>query len=285
MKKKIWLLLCGMVFGIANGIPGVSGGTMAVVMGVYDDLIDAIGNFRKEWKKSLQFLVPFLIGTGVALIAFARVIELLIERFPMQLNFFFIGLIIGCIPLIGKKAFSGRIKPAGVLAFLAACGVMVATIFVSEGDSGNIIRTLTVSNVFRFFMGGFVAAIAMIIPGISGSMMLVVMGIYWSAIAAINDLNIPIILAVGLGIVAGIFLGAKLISICLSHFPGVTYCAILGLIIGSLVVMFHASGFAFSGTGIVSILLLLAGAALAFLLSRDKKGIDKSRSGSEKALE
>lgn len=275
MVQFLWLMLCGAIIGVADVIPGVSGGTMAVVLNIYDELIDAVGNFFKNWKKNVRFLIPFGIGAGLAIIIFGKLIKFLLENYPMQVNFFFLGLILGSIPLISKKSLAGGIKVPGVVALLGGAGVMVAIFLLSPAESAGLITTLTPYYFFLLVVTSFVAAIAMIVPGISGSMMLLIFGVYYSVIGAVSDLNILVLIPVAIGVLAGLLLGAKLIAVCLKKFPQITYCVIFGLIIGSLFPVIRNAGFTFSLTGLISILLMLVGAVTAYLMSREKPEIAK----------
>lgn len=114
----IKIILKGMVIGVSNVIPGVSGGTMAVVMGIYDQIIESINHFLKQPKKYLQFLIPLGIGAGVGILIFSRVILWLFEFYPMATNFLFIGLILGGCPLLYKEASKTKIKPMNWIYFI-----------------------------------------------------------------------------------------------------------------------------------------------------------------------
>lgn len=276
MLGIVWLVLAGTVFGIANVIPGVSGGTLAVVMNVYDKLIDSIANFRKHWKQSLRFLLPFLVGAGAAILLFSKLVKFLLDNFPMQVNFFFIGLILGSIPMIAGKALKNtKVKPAHIACLLLGFGVMVGMFFLSPNESAAAETQLSVPLFFMLLVSGFIAAVTMIIPGISGSLMLLVLGMYNTVITAVSDIgtlnNILILLPFGFGVLIGFFAGTKLIAICLRKAPKVTYCLILGLVVGSLLPVFAESGFLFSAGGLIACGFLLIGAALAFFMSREKK--------------
>lgn len=268
MGQYLWLLLSGAVFGVANVIPGVSGGTMAVVMGVYDGLVDAIGNFRKNWRKSVKFLLPFLAGAGVAILLFAKLVRVLLEAYPTQVLFFFCGLIIGCLPAVAKRAAESGIKPGTVIAGLVTLAFMIATMFFQGSETGNVLQSLTVQSGLLLFISGMVAAFAMVIPGVSGSMMLMIMGMYWTVLTAVDELNILLLLPFALGVLAGLLLGTKFIAFCLKRFPSVTYGAIVGLVLGSVVAMFRDVSFSVNAQGLVSLIFLLLGAAIAILMGR-----------------
>lgn len=289
MGNMIWLLIGGAVFGIANVIPGVSGGTMAVVMGIYDDLIDAVGNFFKDWKKNLKFLLPFLIGAGVAILLFSTLIKMLLENYSTQVNFFFLGLILGSVPMIWSKAFKSKAQITGIIGLLAGLAIMILMTYFSPEESTAAFTTLNVGRFFLLLVSGFIAAITMIIPGVSGSMMLLIIGVYYTVIGAVSELNILLLIPTAIGILLGLLIGTKLIAICMKKFSHVTYCTILGLVIGSVLPVFKESGFitmasdnGFNIIVITAALCLITGAILAFILGREKSDEGKAATKGER---
>ena len=257
-------MLRGAVIGVANVIPGVSGGTMAVVMNVYDKLIGAVSRFRRDWKKNLLILFPIVLGAGIGILLFSSLIKFLLDRYPMAVNFFFMGLIVGSIPMIFKKATSGKFKPSYMIPFLLCLALMTGLAFLNVSEDANsLTRVLTLTNFFQFFFVSILAAFSMILPGISGSMIMLLFGTYNSVIVAISELNIMLLIPVALGCLIGLLGGAKLVDILMTRFPQVTFWAILGLVIGSLFSVFRESGFVWGTQGIIAILFLLIGAILA----------------------
>lgn len=264
-------LLSGAIIGVANIIPGVSGGTMAVVLNLYDKLIGAFSNLRHRWKDSLKLLIPVVVGAGLGIVAFSWLIKFLLEKFPLATNYFFIGLIIGSIPMIFHRATYKGFRPLNLIPFALALGLMVGLAFVSQDDSATeLIRKLDAASAAKLFFFSIIAAAAMILPGVSGSMILMIFGIYTSVLTAISEMNILVLLPVAVGVIVGIVGGAKLIGLFLKRCPQATFWTILGLILGSLFALFKNTGFSFSVEAIFAILLLLFGAVVAFLFSTDK---------------
>ncbi len=270
--ETVRTFFAGIILGIANVIPGVSGGTMAVVFGVYDRLIGAITlNLKKIWK-DLPFLLPLLFGLVCGIILFSKAITYLYETYPVPTNFFFTGIILGSIPMIYKKAKGGG-KPriSAIVSCIAAFLLMAGIAFFSADTVSNVIVTeLSVPLFFRLFFAAAFAAVAMIIPGISGSFLMLVVGVYATVIAAVSDFNIPLLIPVALGVIAGLLGGAALVRVLLKHVPFQTYGAILGLVIGSVIVIFP--GFP-QGAGAVAISVCscVGGAAVSFFFSRTEK--------------
>ena len=271
--KNIINFLKGMIIGIANVIPGVSGGTMAVSMGIYEKLIQTVGNFFKDFKKNFKsnilFILPLVLGAGIAIIAFSKLIEYLLGNHPMQTRFAFIGLILGSVPFIAKKSvqkgFSWKYLIPGIVCF--AIGVVLAVLEML-GITGTEIESFDINfiNIILLFVYGIISAASMVVPGISGSFILLLLGAYSAIISAISSLNILVLLPFGIGVLVGIILASKLIDFLLHHFYGYTYFAIIGFVIGSLLAIYP--GFSFDIAGIVSIIVLVLGFAGSFLISK-----------------
>lgn len=240
-------LLKGMVMGIANIIPGVSGGTMAVSMGIYDKLIHCITHLFKEFKESMKFLIPIFVGIGIALVGLSFVIEPAFEYFPLQTNCLFVGLIVGGLPAVCKKVKGKGIKLSYIIPFLAFFALVVGMAAMGEKEGAAADLTFSLWSVIKLFVVGIIASATMVIPGVSGSMMLLLLGYYNPVIAAIKDFftalvafdvsgilqGCSILVPMGLGIVVGIFAIAKLIEIIFEKFPIQAYWAIIGLIVAS----------------------------------------------------
>lgn len=246
----------GILIGVANIIPGVSGGTLAVSMGIYDRIIHAVTHIFKETKKSIMILLPYGIGAVLGIVGLSFLIEYLFEGFPLQTSMAFIGLIAGGLPTIWKRA---RINKVGVLgpAMLLLTFVLIILITASGGAGaknallgGNFILSCAL------FAIGIIAAATMVIPGVSGSMILMMLGYYQPIIETINQFikavlafNLAdawryglLLVPFGLGVMAGVFLCAKIIEYLLSRFEAVTYYAIIGLVLSSpVVILWHIS--------------------------------------------
>lgn len=245
--KMIKSILKGMVIGIANIIPGVSGGTMMVAMGIYDKLIHCITHLFSEFKKSVFFLLPIAIGMGIAIIGSSFGLEYLFDNFPIQTNLMFVGLILGGLPAVWKKVRGSSIRVGHIIAGLVFFAVVVglAVLGETEGNAANL--SFSFLNVLKLFGVGIVASATMVVPGVSGSMILLLMGYYNPILSSINefiralvafDLNgiltgLGILVPFGIGVVFGVFAIAKLIEIIFEKFPLYAFWAIIGLIVAS----------------------------------------------------
>ena len=265
-------MLKGLVVGVANIIPGVSGGTMAVVMGIYDKLIGAVSDLRRDFKNSVIYLFPIGVGALLGILLFSYLIEYLLANFTMPTNIFFLGLILGSIPMIAKKAlYQGkklRVGVSNVLPGLITLGAMIVMAVMGTGDQSATEMTGSYFSAIRLFLSAVAAAACMIMPGISGSMIMVLLGVYTSVLTAISSFNIPVLIPVALGVLLGVFWGAKLIDWCMKRFEQQTYFAILGLIAGSILPILLNAGYTPGLHTLLSLIALIAGAAIAFWMSR-----------------
>lgn len=241
------LILRGVVIGIANIIPGVSGGTMAVAMGIYDKLIYALTHIFSEFKKSMKLILPILIGAAIALIGVARILGKMFEIIPVQTNFLFIGLIVGGLPFILRKVKGQKVSAGNIIAFVLFFALVVGMAVLGEREGGAVALSVTPVSMVKMFFVGVIASATMVIPGVSGSMILMLMGYYTPILENINlfvnaviAFDMPAILngvgifaPLGIGIIIGIFAIAKLIEIVFAKWPMLAYYAIIGLIVAS----------------------------------------------------
>ena len=262
----------GMLIGIANIIPGVSGGTMAVSMGIYDRLISCISHPFKDFKNNLLFLIPIALGMGIAIIASAFGIDYLFEAFPLQTNLLFIGLIMGSLPAIyGKvKTVTMRIGhiSAAVIFFIEVVGMAL----MNGSGGGYVTLESTVTGIVLLFLVGVLASATMVIPGVSGSMMLLLLGYYNPILdtikaffVAVLGFDFPslfstmlILVPFGIGVLVGMVVIAKVIEIVFERYPTYAYWAIIGLLFGSpiailLVGTFYEITFVGVVTGIIAL--------------------------------
>ncbi|MDD7025757.1 MAG: DUF368 domain-containing protein [Lachnospiraceae bacterium] len=245
----IKLILKGMVIGIANIIPGVSGGTMMVVMGIYDKLIHAITHLKSEFKETLRLLIPIVIGAAAGIVILTEVITRALEHFPVQTNFMFIGLIVGGLPIIIKKLKeTGKKVNAGNAVVLVLFFILVAGFaLIGEGEASARELSLNMVEIIKLFFIGVIASATMVIPGVSGSMVLMLLGYYYLILDSISEFihallafDFPallektgILMPFGIGVLAGIGVIAKLIELVFEKRPDYAYCAIIGLIVAS----------------------------------------------------
>lgn len=262
----------GLIMGISDLVPGVSGGTIAVLLGIYDRLLEAIsGFFSKEWRRHIGFLLPLAAGVGAALLLLSRVIDYFLNHHFVPTQYFFLGLIIGVLPFVidqaeAKQYFTGR-HFAGLL----VAAVLIASMaFMDTGGSAEPITTLTLPVALGLFASGWLASMAMLLPGISGSFVLLLLGVYSTAINALSELILPLIGVIGAGVIIGFIVSSKGISYVLAHYRHMTYAVIIGLIIGSVFVVFPGFADDFASLA-VCLVTFIAGFGLTMLIGSGRE--------------
>ena len=277
-------MLKGALIGIANVIPGVSGGTMAVSMGIYNKLIFSVSHLFSQFKKSIRTLLPILIGCVIGIVCFTYAIKYLLTNQPLPTCLTFLGLILGGVPVLIREMKTGirksrrrRLTAMNVLAFLVMFLLAAALPFLKESTDTLTTLTATPGTMIVLFFMGIIAAATMVIPGVSGSMILMILGYYYGVINSITGFmdalkagnwnallgEAAILIPFGIGCVLGIFLIAKLIEYLFERHTVSTYAAILGLILSSPFGIFHNTGalaHVTVGGLIIGIILMIAGA-------------------------
>lgn len=296
-----FLALKGAAVGAANVMPGISGATLAVIFRIYDRLIGAINGLTADWRGSLRFLVPFGLGMGAGILLGASVVSMLIGRFSFQSAGFIAGLMAGSLPFLYGQATQDGALARGKrtlyigCALLAALGIGAAAVFV--GTPGTYFEgTPGVGAMALLFFGGMLGAAAMVVPGVSGAMVLVLLGIYPIAMEAINQIRLyladplnftllppilRIVIPVGLGIIPGILLAGRAIAWLLQKHFALTYFIIIGLVLGTIFALFHNPDTYQSGavTPLIAAaagLLFLCGLIVALALGR-RQGDERSK--------
>lgn len=372
--KNILGILHGIVFGVANVIPGVSGGTMLVAFGCYDKVCGALALDFKEIKRNIKYLIFFAVGAALGIVGFSNIITLLFEKFPTETYMFFIGLILGSVPLIIRNAtVKEKFKPICAVPFLAALGLVLAlgilennsadpapititgengsytAVFTNNSEqtiedwwletdwyaddssrgkmdftelSNNIVyekkqgltdkifgkpgddilkpaenaelkpgETFTFSYsvldrvpaltpkykyavtplfIVTILLASFAAAVAMIIPGVSGSFIMVLLGTYATVISAVKDFNFTVLIPTAVGVLLGLVFGAKLIRMLLKKHRLMVFSAILGMCAGSLYAILP-EGFGLNFDTLIGVFALIGGGAVSFIVGKNTK--------------
>ena len=279
--KLILLILQGIAAGAANIIPGISGATVAVIFRVYDQLLEAVnGLTSRNWKASVKMLIPFGIGALLGILALGSAIDFFIERAPLQTTAFIAGLMAGTIPFLHRLATK---KDGGKPVYYIAAAIAAVVIILMEIFTPSTAYTTGENSpMVFFFISGALAAAVMIVPGVSGSMVLIMVGLFPAVIYTINLAReflmspsaslLPPILRVALPMAAGVLLGAilmsKLITTLLKHYFSLTYFIILGLVIGTIFVLFFDREMYTDISGafviVTAVVTFAVGAALAY---------------------
>ncbi|MBD5636890.1 MAG: DUF368 domain-containing protein [Clostridia bacterium] len=247
-KKKnpflnfLYDVLRGIGIGIAFIIPGFSGGSVAAILGVYERLVGAVADIFKHFKKSIVTLIPILIGMLVGIAALILPIQWGLRHYPIPTVTLFVGLAIGGIPSVGEKLKGAKFSWQYALAFLIPLLAAAALCFLPLAGNVDLFK-LNVGGYFLLVLIGAVGSCALVVPGISGSMLLLIFGYYNPIVELItvnllHGQNVGICFAVlgclAVGLVAGFFAISVLMKTLLKKCPRGTYYSILGFIIGSI---------------------------------------------------
>lgn len=230
MKDKIITFIKALIIGSTMLVPGVSGGSMAMILGIYDRLISSVSSFFKDKKRNLLFLFIFCIGSIGGMIAFAQPILTAINRWEQPMLYFFIGLVVGGIPLMLKKAQLKSFSWKSILLIIlgAVLVLLLAQLPSYDFDGGGLMGMLLL------IVAGFISAIALVLPGISVSYMLLLLGMYDTTMQSIATLYLPFLIPLAIGGILGILSTTKLLEYLMNRFPQPTYLIIIGFVAGSV---------------------------------------------------
>jgi len=238
MLKSLLVIFKGFFIGGTMMVPGVSGGSMAMILGIYNRLIESIANFRKSPAKNIVFLIKFCIGAVLGIALFSKfIITPLLDLFPLQVSYFFLGSVAGGVPMIYKTAgvrkfsLNAIIYPVIGIIFVLLIAIIPEGIFTPGA-------TLTLGNILLQIFGGIIIAIGLILPGISVSQLLLMLGLYGSIISAMDTFNVLPFLPLAFGVIIGSLLSAKIMDKAMQKYPEATYLIVFGFLLGSLPELF-----------------------------------------------
>ena len=246
MKIKNFLLdtAKGGAIGVAMIIPGVSGGTLAVLLNVYDKLIGAISNVLKDFKNSVKVLAPILLGAVIALVAAYFPLKFALKHAPFPTVMLFAGLMIGSCPKMVKDGIKNGFKMLDILSIALPLILIIGICFIPNLGSANLSADMPVYGYFLLILIGMLASCALVVPGVSGSMLLLILGYYNEILGTFSLLktdfghSVLVLLILAAGIVIGFFSIAKLMKFLLNKFPRATNWAIIGFVFGSIPAIF-----------------------------------------------
>lgn len=252
--------LLNFAIGIAIGsgaiLPGISSGVLCVIFGIYEKLIDSILNFFKSPKKNLKLLLPILIGIFIGVFVFSNMLNYLLTNFPIQIKSIFIGLILGSVPsLIKEINKNSSFKLHYLFYTLIAFIIGIASVFLEKNIS-NSIGFETFSYTY-LFLSGFLMSIGVIVPGVSSTVILMLMGVYTNYLTSISSLYLPTLIPMGIGLAVGSFIFIKITNYLIKKHYSQTFYSIIGFTLGSILVLFPKISFGISG--IISFICIILG--------------------------
>ena len=274
--ENLLLIVKGFILGIANIIPGVSGGTLAMTMGIYEDIIKSISSILKTPKKSLKLLLYLGIGAALSILILSKLLNYTLTNYAFATTLFFIGLIVGGFPLLLKKAKGHKVSLGYLLSFLSTTSLVIILRLLQTSENTVSLNNVSLFTIIILLLVGMLAASTMVIPGVSGSFVLMLIGFYKPILNTISNItkinllghNLLILVPFGIGVLLGIVITAKLIEYLLKKYEIYTYYGIYGFILSSILVLIlnvynKATGIP---EVVVGILLVLLGTFIGYKL-------------------
>ncbi len=281
-------MLKGALIGVAMIIPGVSGGTIAVLLDIYDKLINAISNLKKDFKASFAFLFPVVLGMALAFMAMYFPLKLALKYIPIQTISLFAGLMLGSIPSLFSDSKNNGFKKLDLIGIICSFVLVIGICFIPNMGNVDLSVNMPSYQYALLFLMGLLASCALVVPGISGSMLLLIFGYYEPILNTISELknnfghSLLVLVLVALGIVLGFLVIAKIMNYLLTKFKRATYWTIFGFVVGSIIAIFLSydyTGLTIDGLVIAtSIFVFIIGAPISFFLIRlsSKKAIKEA---------
>ncbi|MGM9881446.1 MAG: undecaprenyl phosphate translocase family protein [Bacilli bacterium] len=230
--------LKGFIIGIGKIIPGVSGAMLAIIMGIYDKSLYYLNNFKQNKKESLKYLLPIGLGVLLSIIIFSKIIDYVLKKYYLITMLFFIGLIIGGLPFVAKKVEKNSYL------FVAITFLIFFIISISNISSNYIVKNNFIDQLV-FLISGFVEAIGTVVPGISSTALLLIVGTYNIIISSIGNItnlslivtNLKVLIPFTIGLIIGIIIVVKIVNILFKKYEKKTYSFILGILLSSITLL------------------------------------------------
>ncbi|AOH43754.1 DUF368 domain-containing protein [Anaerolineaceae bacterium oral taxon 439] len=276
-------LIKGTIVGIGAILPGLSGGVMAVIFGIYDPLIRFLADIRKDFVKNFRYFLPIVIGVGLGFILFSAVVSAAFGKYEAQFVCLFIGFVLGTLPSLIRTA-GERGRSGGHLLIMAVTAALLFAMLMMGQQS----LTQVTPNLVVWFFSGMVFALGFIVPGMSPSNFLIYFGLYDKMAEGIKNLDFTMMIPFGLGAVACVLLLSRLMAFLFDRFYAGTHHFILGTVIGSSLVIFPvvvfpalsgeglaASGLSFPVALLICLLMLIIGVIVSYLFSRFEEKVER----------
>lgn len=230
-------IIKGIFIGAGAIVPGVSSGVLCVIFGIYEKLLDAVLNFFKDIKQNVKFLFPIVLGVGIGVLIFSNALNYVLYEFPTQTKSIFIGLIIGTIPSLLKEVNEKeKFHPQNLIYLLIALGIGIISVILENRIS--IIRDIGDINIFYLVICGAMMSLGIIVPGVSSTIILMLLGVYPVYLQSIATINLPVLIPMGIGLLLGSIIVMKITKRLLEKYYAKTFYSIIGFTIGSIFVLF-----------------------------------------------
>ena len=255
-------IIKGIALGAGAILPGISSGVICVIFGIYEKLLNCVLNFFKNIKENFKILFPIGLGAFIGIILFGNILKYLFYAYPIQIKFIFIGLILGSIPSLIKQAYSRKTFRLHYLLYLIASLILAIFLVILENKL-SISSSNTSFSIPYLILSGFFMSAGVIVPGVSSTLILMLLGVYDAYLLSVSTLYLPLLIPLAVGLVIGAFLFMKLTKFLLDNYHSQTFFVIIGFTLGSILVLYP--GFTFDINGIISIFSLIVGLCLSNL--------------------
>lgn len=233
-------IIKGIFIGAGCILPGISSGVMCVIFGIYDKLIDSILNFFKDIRKNLKFLFPIGVGGIIGIIIFSKILQFMLYKYQLQTKSVFIGLILGGIVLLFKQiSKEEKFKIKNIIYIIIPLMIGLGMVYI-ENKIG--MKTVESANFIYLIVSGFLMSIGIVVPGVSSTIILMLLGIYSLYLNAVATLYLPVLIPMVIGVILGSLIFLKIIKILLDKFYIKTMYAIIGFTLGSIFVLLPGIG-------------------------------------------
>lgn len=267
----LFRILQGALIGLGAVLPGISGGVLAVIFGVYQPIMECLANPMKGVKKHLKLLMPIGIGVVVGFLGIAKVLAFLLDRYPNPSVCLFVGLIAGMLPSLYREAGEQGRNRNSFIALGAAFAVVLALLVTLR-----VIQLAIVPNFAWYLFCGFCLALSVIAPGMSFSTLLMPLGLYTPFIDGIGNIDFGVLIPGGVGALLTVILFSRAVDSLMKSHYSVMFHGIIGVVVAATLVIIPFASFASVGSAVVNIVCMAAGVACALALDKFNSSVEKA---------
>ncbi len=252
--RLIYQLIIGILIGAGAILPGISSGVLCVIFGIYDKLVNSVLGFFKNWKENIKFLFPIILGVGIGVVLLGNLLKTLFYLYPIPTKMAFLGLILGCVPSLFKVANSKKGFRLHYLFYTLLSFIFTLLLLLLENNMTNSTLKNTSNSLF-LIVSGFVMSAGIVVPGVSSTVLLMILGTYEMYLDAVASIQIGVLFPMGIGLIVGGFLFLRLTQYLLKNYFAQMYYTIIGFVLGSLLILWP--GFTFNFIGILSFVIFI----------------------------
>ena len=268
--KTLYKILQGALIGLCAVLPGISGGVLCVIFGIYKPVMELISHPFKNFKTHVPKLIPVILGVGIGFLGIANVLSFFLEKYPAPSVCLFVGLIAGMLPSLWREAGEqGRTKGSYI-------SLVIAMIFIFALLISLKLFSVTITPNFMWYLFcGFCLALSVIAPGMSFSTLLMPLGLYTPFIDGIGNLDFSILIPAGIGGLITVILFAKAVNALFENHYSIAFHAIVGIVVAATIMIIPFTSFAVLSQAIVNIICLVVGIVSALLLDKFNSRVEK----------